>query len=119
MGLGSLPLHELSQKPLHLSVSGVCTLHRLLRVKAVKMAELQHRTEDAIERRDESHVLIRWKQRLGESAAEQRELQTHLPGVKRPSCDQSSGLLDALKHPRDQKEPRNDHERTVVVSLTT
>lgn len=35
VGLGSLPLQELSQQPLHLPVSGVCTFHRLLCVKTV------------------------------------------------------------------------------------
>ena len=36
VGLGSLSLEEFPQQPLHLPVSGVCTLHRLLRVKTIK-----------------------------------------------------------------------------------
>lgn len=36
VGLGSLSLQEFSQQPLHLPVSGVCTFHRLLRVKTLK-----------------------------------------------------------------------------------
>lgn len=39
VGLGSLPLQELSQQPLHLPVSGVCTLHRLLRVETIKRTQ--------------------------------------------------------------------------------
>lgn len=39
VGLGSLPLQELSQQPLHFAVSGVCTFHCLLRVKTNKRTQ--------------------------------------------------------------------------------
>lgn len=39
VGLGSLSLQELSQQPLHLPVSGVCTFHCLLRVKTIKRTQ--------------------------------------------------------------------------------
>ena len=39
VSLGSLPLQELSQQPLHLPVSGVCTLHRLLCVETIKRTQ--------------------------------------------------------------------------------
>lgn len=55
MCLGSLPLQEFSQQPLHLAVSGVCTFHCLLRVKAIQ------RTQWALQRKEvkEEQVVLR------------------------------------------------------------
>lgn len=107
VGLGSLPLQELSQQPLHLPVSGVCTFHRLLCVETVKMAQFQYRTKEGIEGGQRKKEQIP-NLNLVKAKIWNGELQTCLPGVKKPSCAQAS----------DQKKACNDHKRAVFVSWT-
>lgn len=107
MGLGSLPLQEFSQQPLHLPVSGVCTFHRLLCVKTDKMAQLQYGTKEGIERGERKKERIP-NFNLVKAKIWNGELQTCLPGVEKPSCAQSS----------DQTKACNDHRRTVFVNWT-
>lgn len=108
VGLGSLPLQQLPQQPLHLPVSGVCTFHRLLCVKTVKMAQLQYWRKKGIERGERKKGQIPDLNVMKATMWNLGKLQTCLPGVKQPSCVQSS----------DQKKPRNEHKRTVFVNWT-
>lgn len=108
VGLGSLPLQQLPQQPLHLAVSGVCTLHRLLCVETVKMAQLQYWGKKGRERGERKKGQIPDLSVTKATMWNLGKLQTCLPGVKQPSCDQSP----------DQKEPCNEPRRAVFVNWT-
>lgn len=72
VGLGSLSLQELSQQPLHLPVSGVGTLHRLLRVKTIKrtryLSQQYKVLLDTEGKREKPQISICWKHKIGTSS---------------------------------------------------